>query len=89
MAQIVVTLPDRLAQTFGATPEVRSRRLVEDAAIEEYRRGNLSHRDVAEMLGFDYWQTEEFFARRDVPMNYSATDLQADEKALESFLNKK
>lgn len=89
MAEIVITVPDRLALAFGETPEVRSRRLVEDAAIEEYRRGNLSHRDVAEMLGLDYWETEKFFTRRHVPLNYTANDLEADRKALEHFLDKK
>jgi hypothetical protein len=44
MVEITITLPDMLAHTFGATPEARSQRLAEDAAIEEYRVGRLSHR---------------------------------------------
>ena len=53
MAEITITLPDSLARAFGPTPEARSQRLAEDAAIEEYRTGRLSQRQVGEMLGLD------------------------------------
>ncbi|HEX4024629.1 MAG TPA: hypothetical protein VHX52_07995 [Steroidobacteraceae bacterium] len=38
------------------------RHVVEDAAIERYRTGRLSHSQVGEALGLDYWQTETFLA---------------------------
>lgn len=50
MVEITIKLPDMLAHTFGATPEARSQRLAEDAAIEEYRSGRLSHRQVGDSL---------------------------------------
>ena len=34
------------------------------------------------MLGLDYWQAEAFLKERDVPLNYSAADLAADNAAL-------
>ena len=51
---------------------------MQDAAIEGYRTGRLPHRQVGEMLGLDYWQTEAFLAERGVPLNYSVADLEAD-----------
>jgi predicted HTH domain antitoxin len=38
------------------------------------------------MLGFDYWQTEAFLKERGVPLNYSASDLEADNATLDKIL---
>lgn len=60
------------------TPQAIGRHVVEDAVIERYRAGRLSHRQVGEALSLDYWQTETFLKERGVPLNYSAADLEAD-----------
>lgn len=86
MVEVTIQLPDALARLFGATPETRSRRLAEDAAIEEYRAGRLSQRQVGEMLGLDYWQAERFLAERKVALNYSPDDLLADRATLDEIL---
>lgn len=86
MVEITIKLPDVLAGAFGATPEARSRRLAEDAAIEEYRAGRLSQRQVGQMLGLDYWQTERFLGDHKVSLNYSLSDLQADRATLDEVL---
>jgi predicted HTH domain antitoxin len=86
MIEITIKLPDSLAQAFGQTPEARSLRLAEDAAIEEYRAGRLSQRQVGEMLGLDYWQAERFLADRKVPVNYSLSDLESDAATLNDIL---
>jgi hypothetical protein len=59
---------------------------MEDAAIEGYRAGRLTQRQVGAMLGLDYWQTEAFLNKRAVVLNYSATDLAADSATLEKIL---
>ena len=59
---------------------------VEDAVIERYRAGRLSHRQVGETLGLDYWRTESFLKERGVPLNYLASDLEADAATLEKIL---
>lgn len=88
MVDITIKLPDTIASALGATPEARAQRLTEDAAIEEYRAGRLSQRQVGEMLGLDYWQTERFLAERNVPLNYSLGDLQADQATLNEVLGR-
>ena len=88
MVEISIKLPDTLAGAFGATPEARSRRLAEDAAVEEYRTGRLSQRQVGEMLGLDYWQTERFLIERKVPLNYTLSDLEADRATLNEILGR-
>jgi predicted HTH domain antitoxin len=89
MVEITIKLPESLAEAFGQTTEVRALRLAEDAAIEGYRSGRLSHRQVGEMLGLDYWQTERFLAERKVAINYSVDDLQADRATLDEILPRK
>ena len=88
MVEVIIKLPDTLANTFGATSEARAQRLSEDAAIEEYRAGRLSQRQVGEMLGLDYWKTERLLAERHVPLNYSIEDLQDDAAILDDVLGR-
>jgi predicted HTH domain antitoxin len=84
--EVVVNIPDPVARQWGDTPQAIGRHVVEDAAIERYRAGRLSHRQVGEVLGLDYWQTETFLKERGVPLNCSATDLEADAATLEKIL---
>lgn len=85
--QVTVELPDQVARQWGATPDAVARHVLEDAAIEGYRAGRISHRQAGEMLGLDYWQTEVFFKDRGVPISYSPTDLEADQATLDKILN--
>ena len=84
--QVTVEMPDQVARQWGETPDVVGRHVMEDAAIEGYRAGRLSQRQVGSMLGLDYWQTEAFLKARAVPLNYSAADLAADSATLEKIL---
>ena len=69
MTKVTIQLPDNFANIFGETPELRARRLIEDAAIEEYRVGRLSQLQVGELLGLDSWQTESLLSARNVSLN--------------------
>ena len=85
--QVIVEMPDQVARQWGDTPDAVGRHILEDAAIEGYRAGRLSQRQVGAMLGLDYWETEDFLTRRTVPLNYSPADLAGDSAALEKFLS--
>jgi predicted HTH domain antitoxin len=86
--QVTVEMPDQIARQWGETPDAVGRHVLEDAAVEGYRAGRLSQRQVGAMLGLDYWQTENFLTRRGVPLNYSAADLAADNATLEKILSR-
>ncbi len=86
--QVTVEMPDQIARQWGETPEAVGRRVLEDAAVEGYRAGRLSQRQVGAMLGLDYWQTENFLTERHVPLNYSPADLAADNATLEKILSR-
>lgn len=84
--QVTVELPDQVARQWGSTPDAVGRHVLEDAAIEGYREGRLSHRQVGDLLVLDYWQTETFLKQRGVPLNYSPADLDADRATLDKIL---
>jgi predicted HTH domain antitoxin len=84
--QVTVELPDSVARQLGSDPSRVARHVVEDVALEGYRAGRLSQRQVARLLGLDYWRAEHFLRERGVPLNYSVTDLEADAAALHDIL---
>lgn len=84
--QVTVEMPDQVARQWGETPDAVGRHVMEDAAVEGYRAGRLTQRQVGAMLGLDYWQTETFLSNRAVPLNYSVADLAADNATLEKIL---
>ena len=81
-----MNMPDQVARQWGDTPDAVGRHVMEDAAIEGYRAGRLSHRQVGELLGLDYWQAEAFLKERRVPVNYSVADLEVDKATLDKIL---
>ena len=80
-------MPDQVARQWGETPDAVGRHVMEDAAVEGYRAGRLTQRQVGAMLGLDYWQTETFLNERAVPLNYSVADLAADHATLEKIVS--
>jgi len=86
--QIIMELPDAVARQLGETPADVSRQVLENAAIEGYRCGSLSQRQVGTMLGLDYWQTERFLREHQVPLNYSLTELAADSATLDKLFSR-
>jgi hypothetical protein len=84
--QVTVELPDQVARQWGETPDAVGRPVLEDAAMEGYRAGRLSRRQVGAMLGLDCRQKEAFFQGRGVSLNYSTADLEADNVTLDRIL---
>jgi hypothetical protein len=50
---VVVSMLDLVARQWGDTPQAIGRHVIEDAVIERYRAGRLSHRQVGDALGLD------------------------------------
>ena len=86
--QVTMEMPDQIARQWGETPDAVGRHVLQDAAVEGYREGRLTQRQVGVMLGLDYWQTEASLKERAVPLNYFPADLAADNKTLEGILSR-
>lgn len=60
---------------------------VEALAVEGYRSGKLSAADVGRLLGLqDRWTVNQWLADRQVPLNYTLDDLEADRATLDRLL---
>ncbi|HUS36131.1 MAG TPA: UPF0175 family protein [Verrucomicrobiae bacterium] len=87
MVQVTIRLPDAVADAFGKTAETRQRTVLEDTAIEAYREGRLTQRQVGDVVGLDYWQTEDLLLKRGVPLNYGIVELDEDRATMEKVIH--
>ncbi|MCI0388709.1 MAG: UPF0175 family protein [Acidobacteria bacterium] len=83
--ELCVTIPDDIAASLGGNIE---RRMLEHFALDEYRRGQLTHTQLGRLLGFATpMQTDEFLKRAGIEMEYTLDDLRRDTATLERMLN--
>jgi predicted HTH domain antitoxin len=74
--EIILRIPDGVAQRLSAAGGDVSRRALEALALEGYREQALSLYQVSEMLGFSRSETEDFLGRHNVPLaNITEADL--------------
>lgn len=83
---VTVQIPAAIAPRFGPDPESIARRVLEQATLEGYRSNQLSRGQVAEMLGLDWAETEEFLAKHHCDRHYDIRDLEEDRRNLDQIL---
>jgi hypothetical protein len=81
--QITVQLPDDIAEMLGERA-ILERDMLEAFVAEAYRTEKLSRRQVSDLLGLDYWDTENFLTRHDAKRVYTLAELEVDRKNLGS-----
>lgn len=65
------------------------RAALEALAIEGYRSGKLTAAEVGQVVGIsDRWAINKWLADRNVPLNYTLADLEADRQTLDRVLGK-
>jgi hypothetical protein len=76
---VTLDIPDVLAQSMGAAPDIIQRAVLEGFAVESYRSGSLSSADIRELLGHSSrWQTEEFLAQHGAWPDPSEAEVEED-----------
>lgn len=85
---IQITVPEvsetALREAFG--PELH-RAALEALAIAAYRTGKISANDVGKLIGVENrCEIEQWLADRNVPLNYTIADLEADRRTLDNLL---
>ena len=85
MSTITIELPETVRESLEAQWQELPRYLLEHLAVEGYRQGLLSHGQVSQMLGVDYWTSEEFLKSHKVYPNYGLEDFQQDLATIEAF----
>ena len=86
--EIKVQLPDELAKQLGDL-ENMPRHLLEAFAIESYRLERITRHQVSQLLGLDYWQTEELFTKHDAKRPYTLADLEVDRDCFNKLQEKR
>jgi Uncharacterised protein family (UPF0175) len=83
MMDLIVEIPDDLAGRLKAAGGDLSRRALEALALEEYKRGRLTKREMRRMLGFETrTELDEFFKAHEVFGSYTPADLERDRRDL-------
>jgi hypothetical protein len=77
--QITVELPDSLADQLRSTTTDLARRLLESFAVEGYRSGTFTGKQVRELLGLrSRFDLDPFLKRAGVYREYTADELEND-----------
>ena len=54
------SVPETLVKALGAQPEELPRQTLEALIVQAYRKGQITHTQVGELLDLDRWQTDVF-----------------------------
>lgn len=59
-ATIQISVPDALLEALGAGPDELSRQTLEALIVQAYRKGQITHSQVGEILKLDRFETDRF-----------------------------
>ncbi len=75
---LTIDIPDQVARRLSLDQASAKRAVLESLAIENYRQRRMSRREVGELLGLNYYETEGFLQRHQLDFGMTAEDLEAD-----------
>jgi len=80
--QVTIELPDDLAEQIQKSTGDIGRRMLEAFAVESYRSGSITGRQIQQLLGLkDRFELDAFLKRAGVFREYSAEELALDYEA--------
>ena len=81
---VIVHIPDDLADRLSAAGGDLSRRALEALAAEEYKRDRLTKPELQQLLGIETsFQLDEFLKAHDVWIEHTAEDAERERKSLQ------
>jgi predicted HTH domain antitoxin len=86
--QITVEIPDDMAEQLKQNTGSISREMLEAFAVEGYRTEKLSRGQVSELLGLNFWETEDFLKQRGACLHYDLIDLDQDRHTTQKLVSK-
>ena len=88
--QIVLEIPDSIAEQLADSDETLTRRFLELLAVEAYQKGPIGAGAVGQMLGFaSRWETYDFLKKESAEPPFSEADLESDRMAIDNLGVKK
>jgi hypothetical protein len=59
-ATFEISVPDALMKALGSQPEELPRQTLEALIVQAYRKGQITHAQVGELLELNRWETDGF-----------------------------
>ena len=59
-SNVEISIPDSLVKAMGAEPEELPRQTLEALIVQAYRKGQITHAQVGDLLVLDRWNTDAF-----------------------------
>jgi predicted HTH domain antitoxin len=84
--QVTIEIPDAVVARLELNGRSVPRALLEAFVVEGYRSEKLSRGQVSELLGLNYWDTEEFLRQHGAFLHFDLGDLEQDREALRTAL---
>ena len=84
---VSVEIPDTIAHQLHLDGPERNRRALEMVALEGYRSLELSRRQVGELLGLSFYETEEFLKRNHAAISLTMEEFDRGSTALNHLLS--
>ncbi|MCU0751510.1 MAG: UPF0175 family protein [Akkermansiaceae bacterium] len=87
--KMVLEIPDEIAESLGGSSGALTRAALEALAVEGYRSGALTTKQVRLLLGHaSRFETEDFLSAHGVWPGITADDAAADSRALSELLKR-
>ena len=83
-----VEVPDSFARQLHLDGPQPDRRALEVFALEGYRSGELSRGKVGELLGFGFYETEEFLKKNGAEIKLTLEEFERSSAALERLIGR-
>jgi predicted HTH domain antitoxin len=79
--QVTLKLPDEIMEGLGRDAEI-PRRVLEALILQRYMAEEISLGRLAELLGFNRWEAEDFLDRHNARLPYTREMLEEDRRNL-------
>jgi len=84
-ATIEISVPDALMKALGTEPEQLPRQTLEALIVQAYRKGQITHAQVAELLNLNRWETDGFLKNAQAFRAHESDEFSSDLERLRSL----
>jgi hypothetical protein len=83
---IRIDIPQCLARSFNGSASELPRRILEAATAHQYRTGQITHAEVAGILGLSRWETDAFLKEKNAFQKTDLSEYTEDSNVLKTML---
>jgi hypothetical protein len=77
-ATVEISVPDALVKALGAQLEDLPRQTLEALVVQAYRKGQISHAQVGELLDLGRWETDGFLKNAQAFRTHESEEFSSD-----------